>query len=222
MQFMEVWKLEGIPMRIRNDSKSIALLAIFTAMIVAMEAVSIPFITDIRVAGNFTLDWTGIVIFLVFLGLGSAFAIISVSVMWVSIAYRSIPSATFKGVAEVLTLVGLFIAQRISRRLGLGKARQFMAYLILGCAFRGIGMYFGNIVMLPFFLGFPVEAAVATSLVYLPWNLVQAVINVIGGWVIFEIIPEDLAVQAELGEYHNMQKTEELISLEDEDGLDIE
>jgi hypothetical protein len=209
-------------MRIRRDSKSIALLGIFTAMVVALEAVSIPFVTDIPVVGNFTLDWTGIVLFLVLLSLGAAFSLIAVGVMWASIAYRSIPSATFKGLAEFLTILGLLIARAVSRKLGFNRTHQFLLYIFLGILFRSVGMYFGNILLLPFFYGISIEVAVSASLIYIPWNILQAVINVVGGWVIFEVIPEDIAVQAGLGDYYDMEKTEELEMTPEEVGLDIE
>ncbi|MFX1417004.1 MAG: hypothetical protein ACFFC0_09335, partial [Promethearchaeota archaeon] len=55
---------------IRKDSKSIALLAVFVAMVVALEVYPILGVTDIGIPGDFTIDWTGIPIVIVFLGLG--------------------------------------------------------------------------------------------------------------------------------------------------------
>ncbi|TFF91683.1 hypothetical protein EU546_08290 [Candidatus Thorarchaeota archaeon] len=208
-------------MELRTDSKSIALLAVFTAMVVAMEAVSIPFVTDIRVVGNFSIDWTGIVIMIVFLGLGFVFSLVAITVMWASIAYRSISSATFKGVAELLTVLGVLVAAQVMKGRDLSRAKELAVYLVFACLFRAVGMYFANIALPIFFFGLPVEAAIATSLLYLPWNVVQAIINIILGWVLYNAIPRELAIEAGFGEYHDIQKSQELADL-DEDGPHID
>lgn len=208
-------------MSIRTDSKSISLLAVFTAMVVAMEAVSIPFVTDIRVVGSFSIDWTGIVIMVVFLGLGFVFSLVTIAVMWASIAYRSITSATFKGVAEFLTLLGVLLAAQVIRGRNLSRLKEIAVYVVFACFFRALGMYFANIALPIFFYGIPVEVAIGTSLLYLPWNVVQALINIVGGWLIFNAIPRELAVEAALGEYRDIQKSQELTDQEDA-GFNIE
>lgn len=198
------------------------MLAVFTAMIVALEAVSIPFLTDIYVVGNFTIDWTGIVIFIIFLGLGTTFSLISVAVMWISIAYRSIAGATFKGVAEILTLIGLIAAQHISRRLGLDRTRQLILFIVLGCLFRAVGMLFANVILLPFFYGMTIELAIAGSWVYLPWNIVQAIINVVGGWTLYNLIPDELIMQAGFGEKYQKDSVGDTDLIPEEDGTTID
>jgi hypothetical protein len=207
-------------MSIRTDSKSISLLAVFTAMVVAMEAVSIPFLTDIRVVGSFTLDWTGIVIMIVFMGLGTAFSLFTIATMWASIAYRSITSATFKGVAELLTLIGVILAASLMKRRKVSKSQELAIYLVFACVFRAVGMFFANILLPMLFFGLPMEIALGTSIVYTPWNVVQAVINIVGGWMLYNAVPENLKIEAGFGQYREIQKSQDLPpDAEDEIGI---
>ena len=99
-------------MRIRTDSRSIAILAVFAAMIIALEILPIPFLTDIPLFGGFTLDPTGIPIVIVFLGLGIAYSLILIPIMWVTIAYRNLTGSIFKGFAEFYTREKLQIPQQ--------------------------------------------------------------------------------------------------------------
>ncbi|MFW9844832.1 MAG: hypothetical protein ACFFEV_09670, partial [Candidatus Thorarchaeota archaeon] len=78
----------------RTDSKSIALLAIFTSLVIALEIFPVVGITDIPIPGlSFTVDWTGIPIMIVFLGLGVVFSYFPIVVMGVFIADRNFQGA---------------------------------------------------------------------------------------------------------------------------------
>jgi hypothetical protein len=200
-------------MKLRTDSKSIALLAIFTSIIIALEIFPIIGLTDFYTpVPNFTIDWTGIPIMIIFLGLGIAFSTISIGVMWVSIAYRNFNGAAFKFLAELLTLLGLVVAKLIIRDRELDWKLRTGIYLVSACVFRSIGMYFGNIFLFTLFGYMPIEVAIGFSLIYIPWNLLQAAINVIGGTLLYQMIPENLAMQAGLGKYRTIseQKYEEI------------
>ncbi|MGY5878684.1 MAG: hypothetical protein RTV31_00480 [Candidatus Thorarchaeota archaeon] len=199
-------------MSIRTDSKSIALLAIFTSLVIALEIFPVVGITDIPVPGlNFTVDWTGIPILIVFLGLGSIFAVFTVGIMYVFIAYRNFQGAAFKGLAESFTLLGLIIANLILRKRDLDWKKSALVYLIFGCAFRGLGMWLGNVLLFNFFFTMPYEAGFALSSIYVPWNILQAAVNIIGGVVLYQLIPESIRIQAGLGRFRTDEvKYEEL------------
>lgn len=191
---------ELLRMKIRTDSKSIALLAVFTSLVIALEIFPIPGLTDFYTpVPNFTIDWTGIPIMIVFLGLGGVFSFFTVSVMWVFIAYRNFQGAAFKGLAETFTLLGFIVAKFVLRKKDLGWKHSAVVYLIFACLFRGVGMLFGNVVLFNLFLGMPYDAGFALSTIYVPWNIIQAAINVIGGLFLYQIIPESLRVQAGFG-----------------------
>ncbi len=185
---------------IRTDSKSIALLAIFTAMVVSLEVFPIVGVTDIGPPGGFTIDWTGIPIVIVFLGLGFVYSLVAIAAMWMAIAYRNFNGAAFKGFAELHTILGLLIAKVLIVRYQLDYRVRILLYLIFGSLFRVVGMFITNIYLLQVFFGLTPEAAVIGSGAYIVPNVVQAVINIFGGVVLYHLIPENLALQAGLGD----------------------
>jgi riboflavin transporter FmnP len=187
-------------MNIRTDSKSIALLAVFTSLVIALEIFPIPGVTDLYTpVPNFTIDWTGIPIMIVFLGLGGVFSVFTVGVMWVFIAYRNFQGAAFKGFAETFTLLGLIVAKIILRNRDLDWKKSAVIYLIFACLFRGVGMLFGNVVLFNLFWGWSYDTAFTISMIYVPWNIIQAAVNVLGGLFLYQLIPESLRIQAGLG-----------------------
>ncbi|MFW9912526.1 MAG: hypothetical protein ACFFEU_08635 [Candidatus Thorarchaeota archaeon] len=185
---------------IRTDSKSIALLAIFTAMVVALEVIPIPGVTDIGLPGNFTIDWTGIPLVIVFLGLGFVYSLVAIAAMWMAIAYRNFSGAAFKGFAELHTILGLLIAKILLMRCQVDKRVRILVYLIFGTVFRVIGMFFTNTYLLQLFYGLTPEAALIGAAAYSLPNVLQAIINILGGVVLYHLIPENLALQAGLGD----------------------
>ncbi len=211
-------------MKVRTDSKSIALLAIFTSIIIALEIFPIVGLTDFYTPiPNFTIDWTGIPILIIFLGLGMMFSVLAVGVMWVFIAYRNFSGAAFKLLAEMFTLLGLIIAKLAMRNRKVSWKWRLVVYLVSACIFRSIGMYFGNIFLFSIFGYMPVDIAISVSVIYMPWNVLQAAINVIGGTLLYQMIPESLAIQAGLGKYrfgsedkYEEISEEELESISDE------
>ena len=186
---------------IRKDSKSIALLALFSAMVIMLEAYPILGVTDIRTVGLFTLDPTGIPLVIILLGLGGFYSIITVFIMWVSIAYRGkVASATFKGVAELLTILGLVFARKITHRRDMSKWKEILIWVAIASLFRSVGMFFATLVLSPYFYAASFEVALADAILYFPWNIVQACINVIGGVLLYNAIPMELRLQAGFGE----------------------
>ncbi len=200
-------------MVIRRDSKSIAIFAIFTSVIIALEIFPIVGLTDFYTpVPGFTIDWTGIPIMIIFLGLGMFYSVLSIGVMWVFIAYRNFTGAAFKGLSELLTMLGLIVAKIAMRNRDIDWKWATGVYLISACAFRSIGMYFGNIMLFTFFGYMPFEVAVVASFAYIPWNILQATINVLGGVLLYKMIPENLLMEAGLGKYRskNFDKFEEI------------
>ncbi|MFQ5832890.1 MAG: hypothetical protein ACE5H4_09325 [Candidatus Thorarchaeota archaeon] len=185
---------------IRKDSKSIALLAIFVSMVVALEVYPILGVTDIGVPGGFTIDWTGIPIVIVFLGLGLVYSLVAIVAMWMAIAYRNFSGAAFKGFAEFYTIVGLLVAKLLTMRYNMGRGTRVLLYLVFGSLFRVVGMFFTNIYLIQVFYSALPDAAVSLSATFVIPNLVQATINILGGVLLYHLIPENLALQAGLGD----------------------
>jgi riboflavin transporter FmnP len=207
---------------LRTDSKSIALLAIFSAMVAMLEIFPIVGITDLKFFPGgtpFTIDWTGIPIVIVFVGLGMISSVVSILVMFVAIGYRNFPGAVFKGAAELLTIIGLLAARLIIGNRALSKKTSILLYLVFGAMFRAIGMYVVNIQLLPIFYPafYTSEAAVVASTILIPWNILQAAINIVGGLLLYFIIPEELRIQAGF-EMNNKESSIEQLSKEEVDG----
>jgi len=197
---------------VRKDSKSIALLALFSAMVIMLEAYPIIGITDIRTVGFFTLDPTGIPLVIVLLGLGGFHSIITIFIMWVSIAYRGkVASATFKGVAELLTILGIVFAKKITRKREMSEWTEILVWVVIASLFRSVGMFFATLILSPYFYGATFEFALADAILYFPWNIVQACINVIGGVLLYKAIPIELRLQAGLGK--NISQDESVIEV---------
>ena len=192
---------------VRKDSKSIALLALFSAMVIMLEAYPILGVTDIRIVKSFTLDPTGIPLVIVLLGLGGFYSIITVFIMWVSIAYRgNVAGATFKGIAELLTILGVVLARKVTRKRELSEWSRILVWVVIASLFRSVGMFFATLILSPYFYGATPELALADAILYFPWNIVQACINVIGGVLLYKAIPIELRLQAGLGENINQGK----------------
>ena len=188
-------------MKVRTDSKSIAILALFAAMILALEILPIPLLTDIPLFAGFTLDPTGIPITIVFLAFGSVFSLILIPIMWIAIAYRNPIGSVFKGFAEFYSLLGLIVGKLVLRNRSYDWKVAIPAYLVFGITFRAVGMYISNIFLIQWLYGSPQEAAILLSGTFIIPNILQALINVLIGIMIFIVIPENLAIQARLGKY---------------------
>jgi len=198
-------------MKMRTDSKSIAILAIFTSIIVALEVFPVLGVTDILVlpAPRFTIDWTGIPLVLIFIGLGFLASMISMIIMILAILYRNPVGAVFKGFAELFTLLGLVIGYLVLKKREVSKPKRWAVYLVMGMVFRTVGMFFMNIILLPALLPFlyDLDGAIIASAIIVPLNAAQAVINIVGGIVFYNIIPNNLKISAGLGEFYEPSKT---------------
>lgn len=213
--------MSGYFERIRTDSKSIALLAIFSAMVISLEVFPIVGITDLKFQPGgipFTIDWTGIPIVMIYLGLGFVYSLVSILLMFIGIGFRNLTGAVFKTTAELSTILGLILARFIVNRRDMDLKYQVTMYLIFGMIFRALGMFIANILLLPIFYGLQIEFAIAVSQLLVPWNLLQALINVIGGFFLYQVIPNNLKQQAGLGEYKSVTGISELNEEEIENG----
>lgn len=190
-------------LRVRTDARSIAILAIFAAIVLALELVPIPFLTDIPLFGGFTLDPTGIPIAILFLAFGTIFAIILLLIMGIAIGYRNPIGATFKLFAEFYTLLGLIIAYVILRKHGHDWKVAAPLYIVFGVTFRAVGMYVTNIFLIQWLYGMPQETAIVLSATFVIPNVIQALINTIVGILIFIVIPENLKIEARFGKYND-------------------
>ncbi len=173
-------------------------------MVIALEVFPMPPFTDIKVYPEgipFTIDWTGVPIIIVFLGLGMFHSTIAVLAMFIAIGYRNIQGAIFKGIAEFLTLMGMLFARRLLRGGEPGGRRRLVVLASCAMLARGLGMFVINIILLPVFfpLYYTPETAIIASAILIPWILLQALIKVGGGMTLYGLIPESLVIEAGFG-----------------------
>ncbi|MHA1246453.1 MAG: hypothetical protein ACTSPE_03945 [Candidatus Thorarchaeota archaeon] len=202
---------------VRKDSKSIALLSVFSAMVAALEVFPIVGVTDLKLVPqvpSFTIDWTGIPIIVVLQGLGLVYSLISIIVMGIAIGYRNIVGAVFKVLAETLTVIGFYTGRSAVPQRFHNRRLHIIAGLLLAISLRSLGMVIVNLELLPLFVGLPSDIAYEIGIILIPWNALQAVINVIGGVLLYNTIPRDLILQAGLGDARNIESTE--MSVEDD------
>ena len=192
-------------------------------MVLALEIFPIPFLTDIPLFGGFTIDPTGIPICFIFLAYGNVFSFLLLPIVWVAIGYRNIVGSIFKVFAEFFTLLGLVVAKLFLRGRSYDWKVATPIYLVSGVAFRAIGMYFANIYLIQWLYGLPLDGAIALSVSFVIPNIIQAVINVLVGILLFVVIPENLAIEARFGKYGTDEYSEyqeippdELESINDE------
>ncbi|MHA1927703.1 MAG: hypothetical protein ACTSV2_03875 [Candidatus Thorarchaeota archaeon] len=199
------------------DSKSIALLSVFSAMVAALEIFPIPGITDIPVPGLFfTIDWTGIPIAFLYLAFGFVYSFFSITIMTIIIMTRSVSSATYKLFAELFKIIGMLFAGVFLRKQKSVRRLYILVYILFAIIFCVVGMFFANYWLFQLFYAFTPELAYITSIAYMPWNAVQSIINVVGGFAILNVIPEDLARTFSIGKYAEEQSAD-ILELDEEE-----
>ncbi len=185
-------------------------------MAAMLEIFPIPGITDFKLVPavpSFSIDPTGIPLMIILFGFGFIYSFIALGIVGIAIGYRNPIGATFKVLAESYTVFGALIGYLICKKLNLEGWRKIVIYVVPAAIFRGIGMYYTNIILLPILTPTPVEAAVIAATILIPWNMLQAVINIVVGGVLFYIIPLNLRREAGMGEFYQ-ESFEELRELD--------
>jgi hypothetical protein len=139
--------------------------------------------------------------------------------MWIAIAYRNPLGSVFKGFAEFFTLFGLIVAKMLLKKKSFDWKVAAPTYIIFGVAFRAVGMYISNIFLVQWLYGSPPDVAIVLSATFVIPNVIQALLNVLIGILIFIVIPENLAIQARLGKYGS-ESSQQYEEISDEE-LDI-
>jgi riboflavin transporter FmnP len=130
-------------------------------------------------------DALGIPMMLSYLLFGILSGTITSLVGWFSISFRSPFSGFMKFAAEFSTMIGVYIVLR---------ARSFsnvwlkIAALISGVLMRGIVMAMVNVLLLPIFTTTTQEFVLAWIHFIFAFNVIQGVISVFGGFLIYEAI----------------------------------
>ncbi len=187
--------------REKMNSRKTAILAIFSSIVIALEVFPVPGVTDLPFYPfgiPFTIDWTGIPLVVIFLLLGLAPSLFGTFIVLIAIGYRNPIGAVFKFTAEFLTILGVYVAHYLLRDRSGNRLVKLGVYLAVGALFRGLGMFIANLFLLPLFypLYYPsFDLILFASYVLIPWNVLQAIINIVGGFIVYEAIPISLKDQ---------------------------
>ena len=119
-----------------------------------------------------------------------------VCIMGLVIGYRNPIGAAFKFPAELFKIIGLALAWWILRHKQVSYHTRIIIYTLFAAAFCALGMYVTNgAILLPLLYQMETSAAWAYSLTFVPLNIIQSVVNVVIGGIVFGIIPEGLKMQ---------------------------
>ena len=128
---------------------------------------------------NLKFDFTGVPIVLSLLMYGPTSALVTSAVAGLGIFARSgnLLSATLKSVAELSTVVGLYIGWIVSKRTSLGGSNLGVSSVV-GVASRIIIMTVVNLYVLPNLYGVPLEATIGLLPFIAAFNAVQGALSI--------------------------------------------
>lgn len=153
-----------------------ALTIIFDLTFWALK-IKIPF----PIFPTFKFDLDGIPIILAWLIYGPYSALVTSTIVFLTISFRSVVSAFMKALAEFTTAIGLIIYRKSS------KTRK-LAASFLGVAARCIVMAIANLIVLPMFYKKPFEATVALLPFIIIFNAVAGAISLTGGFLVYNML----------------------------------
>ncbi len=204
--------------------RQIAPLIILGPIIVVLEGFGISgalgVLTPIGV--QFIIGWTGILLILILLRLNLQMALVSTLIVFGATALHDINGAILKLIAQSLTIIGVYVAQMSIDRRKVRKITPLPAdrsvpdsiimrkkdallvlvyYIVIGALFRGVGMFYVNIVLLPLLYpaSFPgYDQAAFTSFILVPLSLLQGAVDIAAGYLLYKLIPASIRSRVQL------------------------
>lgn len=186
--------------RMKIDTVTLAGTAILSALVVVFDytmkysglKIVFPLLPFLR------FDFTGVPIVLSFLLFGLIPGIFTSIISSVAILIRSgqIVSASLKGVAEFLTVLGMMIGLKLFK-----KYRKTGLFTI-GIGFRAVIMIIVNLALI--YLGIIslppsyVEIPLTVGLLFGIFNAIQGILSVSGGYFIYEAIKKRLSINQKI------------------------
>ena len=129
---------------------------------------------------NLKFDFTGVPIVLSLLMYGPTSALVTSAVAGLGIFARSgnLLSAALKSVAELSTVVGLYLGWIVSKRTSIGGSKLMGVSSVVGVASRIIIMTVANLYVLPNLYGVPLEATMGLLPFIAAFNAVQGALSI--------------------------------------------
>jgi riboflavin transporter FmnP len=141
-----------------------------------------PLMTELK------FDLLGIPMVLALLLFGLASGIITCSIGAVSIAIRGPPNAFLKFLAELSTILGIYLVLRIKGLKSLDRQRTKLLGAGSSIVVRVMVMTFANLLLLPLFFSQAFEAVLLLLPIYAVFNVLQGALSALGGLLVYEAI----------------------------------
>jgi riboflavin transporter FmnP len=133
-------------------------------------------------------DFTGvpIVVALLLIDLGSSATTSVVAALGIIARSGDVIGGAMKGIAELSTVVGIFAGRRLAAIMGRGGAAEKALSLAAGILLRVVVMSCWNLVVLPYYYGLPLQAALGMLPLLAVFNGMQGAITIALGHLLFE------------------------------------
>jgi len=141
-----------------------------------------PLMTELK------FDLLGIPMVLALVLFGLASGIITCSIGAASIAVRGPPNALLKFLAELSTILGIYLILRIKGLKSLDSQRTKLLGTGSSITVRVMVMTVANFLLLPLFFSRAFEAVLVLLPVYAVFNMLQGALSALGGLLVYEAI----------------------------------
>jgi riboflavin transporter FmnP len=134
------------------------------------------------------VDFTGvpIVVALLLIDLGSSATTSVVAALGIVARSGDVLGGAMKGIAEFSTVAGIVAGRRVAALIERGGTAEKALSLVAGVLFRVVIMSCWNLVVLPYYYGLPLQAAVGMLPLLAVFNGMQGAMTVILGYLLFE------------------------------------
>lgn len=181
---------------VRRKSVFIAGTALLGAMVVVLDwgfriaglKIPYPLMPELR------FDMIGIPIILSMFLFGLASGIITCAIAFISIAFRGPPNAFLKFLAELATLLGVYVFIKIKGSNALNSSRTKIYATVAGIITRVPIMAVANILLLPLFFSarYTLDLVIFSSPAIAVFNVLQGTISAFGGFLLYEAVTRRL------------------------------
>jgi riboflavin transporter FmnP len=133
-------------------------------------------------------DFTGvpIVVALLLIDLGSSATTSVVAALGIVARSGDVIGGAMKGIAELSTVAGIVAGRRVAALIGRGGTAEKALSLAAGVLFRVVVMSCWNLVVLPYYYGLPLQAAVGMLPLLAVFNGMQGAMTITLGYLLFE------------------------------------
>jgi len=180
------------------DSKKLTGTAILAALVIVFDyslkfsglKIPFPWMPFLK------FDFTGVPIVISFLLFGTSSAITTSTIASLGIIMRSgdLVSGIMKGIAEFSTVLGMSLGVKLMSKFKSKTSSTKMVSIVLGIITRILSMSVWNIVVLPFYYGYPFSVVVGMLPLLGVFNGMQGIITTFIGYMLYEAYARSVSI----------------------------